>query len=199
VLALSEIVGDLAHALKAADSEAPVGASRTRTYSPGIGPLSEAAAIIAALKHLKTARPEYQAASPRPYPNSRKICDLLIPTEWAIEAKLLRPFGDNGRPAEHWIENILYPYRGTTSAIGDCYKLIESGFVERKAVVVFGFEHSPPQIGLEPAIRAFELVAEHVCGFKLSERVEAFFRDCIHPHHQQGSVYGWEVVGLAKQ
>jgi hypothetical protein len=48
-------------------------------------------------------------SSPKRYPNSRRQCDLVIPGEWAVEFKLLRPFGDNGAEAEDWSENVLHP------------------------------------------------------------------------------------------
>jgi hypothetical protein len=141
-------------------SSGPRGQSRARTYRPGIGPLAEADAIERALRLLKNGpqASDYRDASPKPYPNSRQKCDLVIPNEWAIELKLIRPFGDNGAEAEHWSENVLHPYAGNTSSIGDCFKLAQSNFAERKAVIVFGYEHTPPQIDLETAIRAFELL-----------------------------------------
>jgi hypothetical protein len=60
---------------------------------------------------------------------------------------------DNGRPAERWSENRLYPYAGNTSSLGDCLKLVGSDFTERKAVLVFGYEHTPPKIGRPSACR----------------------------------------------
>lgn len=193
---LDEFVHDFSMALKAVDAAAPQGRSRTRTYRPGVGPLGEADAIAYALPYLQAQRPNlYSTARPRPYPGSRQFCDLVIPGEWAIEMKLIRPFGDNGLQAEHWSENILHPYPGNTSSIGDCFKLLESGFPERKAVVVFGFEHTPSQIDLEPAARAFEVVAEQVCAIELGARHCAQCSDLIHPVHQQASVFGWEVLG----
>jgi hypothetical protein len=138
----------------------------------------------------------YETASPRQYPNSRRQCDLVIPGEWAIEFKLLRPFGDNGKEAEHWSENVLHPYPGNVSSIGDCIKLIESGFPERKAIVVFGYEHSPPQIDITPAVESFEIIAKEVVGIALSERLSAKFGPLIYPVHQQGKVFGWQILGL---
>src|SRR5215212_6896353 len=161
-LALGDIVSDFADAFQAVDGTRPQGASRTRTYRPGIGPLTEADAINRALQHLKegTRSTYYVDASPKRYPNSRQQCDLVVPGEWAIEFKLLRPFGDNGKVAEHWSENVLHPYRGNVSSIGDCIKLIESGFLESKAILVFGYEHSQPQIDITTAIESFEKIAE---------------------------------------
>jgi hypothetical protein len=51
-LSLSEVVSDFAVAFKAVDEMRPQGASRTRTYRPGIGPLTQADAVSRALQHL---------------------------------------------------------------------------------------------------------------------------------------------------
>jgi hypothetical protein len=120
---------------------------------------------------------------------------LVIPEAWAIEVKLARPYGDNGRPAERWSENLLYPYPGNTSSIGDCLKLLESGFSERKGILVIGYEHSPAKILLEPAIRGFELLARSVVGIQLSARAQSLVPGLVHPFHQQAMIYGWEIVG----
>jgi hypothetical protein len=122
-----------------------------------------------ALQHLKESKRSsyYRDASPTRYPNSRQQCDLVISHEWAIEFKLLRPFGDNGAEAEHWSENVLHPYPGNVSSIGDSIKLIQSGFTERNAVVIFGYEHSPPLIDITTAIESFEAIAKQVVGIEL--------------------------------
>lgn len=194
-LSLDRLITDLAAAFKAVDASAPQGRSTTRTYKPGIGPLPEADAIKRALDHLKqTDLDTYATATPAPYPGSRQLCDIVITGQWAIEAKLIRPFGDNGAPAEHWSENILHPYPGNTSSLGDAYKLLESNFPERKAIIVFGYEHSPPRIPLEPAVRSFETIATQVLDLSLGLRREAHFTDLIHPYHQQGTVYGRELL-----
>jgi hypothetical protein len=197
-LSLSDIVSDFADAFKAVDETRPQGASRTRTYRPGIGPLTEADAVNRALQHLReNARaPYYRDASPKRYPNTRQQCDLVIPDQWAIEFKLLRPFGDDGAEAAHWSENALHPYPGNVSSIGDSIKLIESGFPERKAIVIFGYEHSPPRIDITIAIESFEAIAKQVLGIELGARQSAQFSPLIHPVHQQGKVFGWQVLGL---
>jgi hypothetical protein len=119
----------------------------------------------------------------------------VIPGEWAIEFKLLRPFGDNGSEVEHWSENALHPYLGNVSSIGDSIKLIESGFFERKAILVFGYEHSSPLIEITIAIESFEAIAKQVVGIELGERYSAHFGPLIHPVHQRGEVFGWQVLG----
>jgi len=197
MLSLSQVVDDFAEAFEAVDATQPQGSSRTRTYRPGIGPLTELEALNRSLRQLQVdmQRTDYENASPERYPNSRQECDLVIPDQWAIEFKLLRPFGDNGKEAEHWSENVLHPYPGNVSSIGDCIKLIGSGFSENRAVIVFGYEHSPPQVDITRAIESFEVIAKEVVGAKLGERHSAVFGPLIHPVHQQGKVFGWEVLG----
>jgi hypothetical protein len=194
-LPLSQFVSEFASALKAVDATKPQGSSRTRTYRPGVGPLREDDAVSRALAVLRgDPGAVYLNAGPRSYPRTGQECDLVIPGEWAMELKLLRPFGDNCVEFEHWSENVLHPYAGTTSSVGDCLKLVGSGFAERKAVVVFGYEHTPPQISLEPAVRAFELIVPGVAGIPLSVRYEALAEGLVHPCHQQVRVFAWEVI-----
>jgi len=45
---------------------------------------------------------------------TKRTPDLLIPDKWAIECKIARPFGDNGKPAENWSINLPHPYAGNT-------------------------------------------------------------------------------------
>ena len=106
MLELSRLTADIAEALVRVDRKR----LRHKNFQPGIGPFGEAAAIRAALEELSAMdADEYGAARIQRNP------DLLIPGSWAIEAKIARPFGDNGRPAEHWSENLLHPYRGNVS------------------------------------------------------------------------------------
>ena len=194
MITLRQITTDFASALKAVDATAPQGSSLTRIYQPGIGPLTEAEAIRRAFAFLADQNPIYADAKPCLYPNKRQTCDIVMRGSWALEFKLIRPFGDNGVEAEHWSENILHPYPGNVSSIGDCLKLLSCEFAERKGVIVFGYEHTPPRIRLAPAIESFEIIAQKVAGIELGRRFEAFFDELIHPVHQQGWVYGWEVL-----
>lgn len=172
---LAALVEDLADALAAVDASKAV----HKEFRPGIGPFGEADAVRAALAWLKDSKPaQYNAAA------TKRLPDLLIPGHWAVELKIVRPFGDNGLSAEHWSENVLHPYPGNTSSLGDCMKLLASGLVERKAVVVFGFEHTPAQVPVEHAIRGFELLAKELLSLQLSPRIEALRTGLVHPVHQ---------------
>ena len=183
---LSALIQDIADALAAVDASK----AAHKQFQPGIGPFGEVDAVRAALDWLKSAKPAaYESAV------TKRLPDLLIPGKWAVELKIVRPFGDNGLSAEHWSENVLHPYPGNTSSLGDCMKLISSSLSERKAVVIFGFEHTPAQLPVEPAIRGFELLARDLLSLALSPRHEALRTGLVHPVHQQLRVFGFEVLG----
>lgn len=126
---------------------------------------------------------------------TKRTPDLLLKGQWAFEFKIARPFGDNGKLAENWSVNLVHPYEGNVSAIGDCFKLLGLDGPERKAVVVIGYEHSPPRLSLDPLLAAFEAVARNVAQINLGPRSEVTRRGLTHPVHQQLIVSAWEVLG----
>lgn len=191
-MTLQQLVHDLGQGLQDADAKGPT----YRSYQPGIGPHAEGAALRLALKQMEKESPDRygKAVQEVSYPEeSRKDCDLVVPGQWAVEVKLARAFRDNGNESPHWIEGVLYPYDDNKGIIGDCLRLRRSAFEERKAVLVIGYEHDPPQIEVETAMEAFEVVAEEVQGIDLGPRVNHSASGLIHPEHQQAIVYGWEI------
>jgi hypothetical protein len=109
---------------------------------------------------------------------------------WAVEVKLLRLLGDNGTPNGNMLMHILSPYASDHSALSDCAKLLASGFVERKAILIVGYDSSSHP--LEEAVWAFRLLVNN--RFEVREAASAPLRNLIHPVHSVGSVYGWEVL-----
>jgi hypothetical protein len=186
-ISLGQIVNHFAEALAEVDRLG----LQNKNYLAGIGPFGEVVAVRETLKYLKAAYPSiYRTAV------TKRCPDLLIPNEWALEFKIIRPFGNDNKLAEHWSENILHPYEGNVSSLGDCLKLIKSGFQEKKAVIVFAYEHTPPQVDLTIVLRSFEMIAKDILRIKLDNRCTAEFANLIHPVHQQGKVFGWEVLGM---
>ena len=160
-----------------------------RAFQLGVGPYGEANAVRRALQHMRERDPDRFGNA-----RTKRLPDLLIPGQWALEFKIIRPFGDNRLPAEHWSENILHPYPGNTSSLGDCMKLLQSGLPERKGIIVFGYEHAQAVVPLDPAIRSFELLAKEIMQIKLAPRIERRIDGLIHPVHQVLRVFGWEIL-----
>ena len=118
--------------------------------------------VVEELQRLFSERYEDKLTLNVPYPEaSRQKCDLCIGSapnwEWAIEVKMLRRMGDNGKPNDNILMHILSPYPQDRSALTDCSKLIESGFSGRKAVVIYGYDY--PEFSMDLAIQAFEILS----------------------------------------
>lgn len=197
IRALEQIVDDFTTALAELDASRPVGRGMgkvPREFKPGIGPLSEAETIKRCVAGLRENDTYYADAAPLRYVGSRSTCDLVIPGEWSIEFKQIRPFGDNGVEAEHWSQNALHPYPGHVSSLGDAMKLRSSDLTPRKAIIIFGYEHSPALLSLDPVIQGFELLATQLLGFQLGPRIERRIGPLVHPVHQVGRVFAWELM-----
>ncbi|MGE5693311.1 MAG: hypothetical protein ACM3YF_05980 [Candidatus Zixiibacteriota bacterium] len=184
---LEQVVIDIVGALVAVDS------SRVpfKAFQPGVGPYGEPQLVRAVSEHLNSL-PAYGGTA-----RTQRTPDLFLPKRWALEFKLARPFGDNGKEAENWSVNLLHPYEGSTSIIGDCLKLEKLDGPERRAAIVIGYEHTPPQVSLVPLLNAFELVATGVMGIRLGQRHQVVRAGLVHPVHQQLTVSAWEVLRRA--
>jgi hypothetical protein len=181
---LGRVIIDVADALKNLDD------SRItfKTFHPGIGPFGEPQLVKLVAAQMNEL-PRYSSSV-----TTMRTPDLLVCRHWALEIKLARPYGDNDRLAENWSVNLLHPYAGSTSLLGDCLKLRMLPCKERKGVLAIGYEHEPARLDLEPLWRAFELVASGVLNLNLGPRIVARRKGLIHPVHQQVIVVGWELT-----
>jgi hypothetical protein len=191
---LAEFVRDFALAFKAADALRPqaISARSGRTYQPGLGPHGEDAAVSLVLAQLTTvATRNYSWSTQLPYPGESQKCDIALgsPIEWVIEVKMARAFGDNGKPDDTYLKDLLSPYPQDHSALTDATKLRSSRFECQKALLVYGFEYE--RRPLDPALRALETLLR--ADGAVLDRVEAAFIDLVHPVHNRGRVLGWEV------
>jgi hypothetical protein len=182
---LSKLVSDVSQCLFDIDAS---GIS-FKDFRPGVGPYGDPQLVKLIAERLNQNHGYAGRAITKRSP------DLLIRGEWAIEVKIARPFGDNGREAENWSVNLLHPYPGNVSVIGDCYKLLDFSGPERRVVLVIGYEHNPPIIQLSRLLNAFEAVASQTCGIHLSDRSEICLTELVHPIHQVLRVAAWEVLG----
>lgn len=181
---LEEVLADVTAALVAIDAPR----QPFRIFQPGIGPYGEPQLVKLIAAHLNQL-PNYNGKV-----RTKRCPDLLIPGEWAIEFKITRPLGDNGREAENWSVNLLHPYSGNISALGDCLKLARYQGTERRAIFVIGYQHVPPKIDLTPLIESFEVIAKQVLGIVLSPRIETLRATLVHPIHQCLRVFAWELL-----
>src|SRR5215471_13271188 len=105
---------------------------------------------------------------------------------------MLRLISDNGKLNDNMLMHILSPYPAHRSTLTDCEKLAASGLGGRKAILIFGYEYDGWD--MIPTIEAFETLAlERV---RLGVRNTARFADLVHPVHQQGAVFAWEITLL---
>ncbi|CAN5536006.1 hypothetical protein BH09PLA1_BH09PLA1_07770 [soil metagenome] len=123
-----------------------------------------------------------------------RVPDVLIPSRWALEFKIVRPFGDNGFEAEHWSQNLMHPYAGNVSAIADALKLMRHEGDERRGIVVIAYEHVPPKIDTNLLVSAFELVSRELLRIPLGGRAVSVVENCVHPVHQRAIISGWEIA-----
>ena len=195
---LQHLVNDFASAIESIDRSAPVRtSSRTgKPYQPGIGPHPETETVAMVATRLASVDPssygDYRLGEP--YPGaSRQKCDWTLgdPRMWAIEVKMLRLMGDNGKPNDNMLMHILSPYPGHRSALTDVEKLAASGFDCSRAVLIYGFDDAAWPMDL--AIDSFEVLAQGRAG--LSERRQAPFKNLIHPVHREGWVVAWQILG----
>lgn len=200
---LATFVADFGTAIRRTDARRPQ-AANVRTgaaYQPGIGPHPETQAVELIIEELQTLVPDrYGGRLPTsvPYASaSRQKCDLCIGAapawEWAIEIKMLRLMGDNGKPNDNMLMHILSPYPKDRSALTDCVKLLESGLQGQKAIVIYGFDY--PSLPMDPAIEAFETLARQ--RVNLGDRRVASYDELVHPVHRAGRVFGWEISNHA--
>ncbi|GCE16990.1 hypothetical protein KDK_07900 [Dictyobacter kobayashii] len=165
-------------------------------YSPGIGPHTETETINLVIGELVALYPDrYENYSIQvPYAETRQKCDICLGKadnwEWIIEVKMVRFFGDNGKPADTIITHLLSPYYTDHSALSDCEKLTQSSFLGNKAILIYGYDYD--KRSLDPAIDAFEVLAKE--KVILGDRITSTFEGLIHPVHKRGRVFAWEVV-----
>src|SRR5262249_42975074 len=198
MLALADLIQDIATAIKRIDERRPQSANaRTRAlFQPGIGPHTETQAvnlIVSELSQISRLRYAGRLHVNVPYAVGRQKCDLCIWTspswDWAVEFKMLRLMGDNGKPNDNMLMHILSPYANDRSALTDCIKLVESGLSSHMAIVIYGFDYK--QLPMDPAIEAIEVLAGR--WVELTSRAVGSYHDLVHPVHREGRVFGWEV------
>ena len=180
---MQQLVDDIADALRAVDC----GGVAFKQFQPGVGPYGEPQLTKLVAQHLAKCSDRY------PGVKTCRVPDLLVPNLWALEFKIVRPFGDNGAEAEHWSQNLLHPYPGNVSAISDVFKLMARDGPESRGIIVITYEHEIPKIDVSILVSAFELLCRQLLMLPLGERHIRVVGNCVHPVHQKAMVYGWPL------
>jgi hypothetical protein len=197
-VSLSDLVSDFARAIRAVDAHVPVAlSSRTgSSYQPGIGPHTEAQTVRLVMTYLADTDPGQYSPHRLGVPygdGTRQACDVCLGRpeawDWAIEVKMLRLMGHNGKLNDNMIMHILSPYPAHRSALTDCAKLLASKLGDKKAILIYGYDY--PDWPMDPAIDAFGVLASRQAKF--ADRAEASFDELVHPVHRRGRVFGWQV------
>ena len=191
---LDQFVSDFAAGIQLADRKAP----QSKQWRPGIGPHDERDVIRLVMQELGEQWPDrYGTYSIEvPYPASAQSCDLCLGNPpayaWAFEIKALRLLGDKGHAGggRDDVSKILSPYPQQRSALTDCAKLTSARLGDRQAIVIYAYDW--PDFPALAVVEIFEMAATQ--RVTLGARVAHHFHGLIHPVHQQGSVYGWELL-----
>ena len=96
---LERVISDIADALKSIDTSGV----RFKDFRAGVGPYGEPQLVKLIAEHLSRS-PQYAQGA-----KTMKTPDLLIAGFWALEIKIARPFGDNGKRAEKLVRQSASP------------------------------------------------------------------------------------------
>jgi hypothetical protein len=185
---MQQLIDDIGAAIRAIDR---CGVPFKR-FQCGVGPYGEPQLTKLIVRHLAGTHPSRYAGI-----KTSRVPDVLIPERWALEFKIVRPFGDNGIEAEHWSQNLLHPYPGNVSAIGDALKLMRHEGSERRGIIAITYEHEPPEIDVGILVSGFELLCRQLLRLPLGDRYTCVVGGCVHPVHQRATVYGWPMAPMA--
>ena len=94
-LPLQRVISDIANALVAIASSGVPFQTRSRSYSPGVGPYGEPQLLKKVAASLNKMNVYHRKIVTRRNP------DLLIHGSWTFECKIVRPFGYYGKEAEN--------------------------------------------------------------------------------------------------
>ena len=185
----------VAASIERVDARCPAYVTRSgREYRPGIGPYPENKAMELVAGELRDFAAVVCGQFIAYPPASRQKCDLWLgdPLEWVVEVKMGRFRGDNGKPDDMGIKDLISPFRADRSALIDGVKLAESTFSSRKAVLVYGFDDA--ERPLKDAIGALDLLLHE--RVTVVSRSEAPLVGLRHPVFNSGRVVAWEINGV---
>ncbi len=183
-----DILNLIAQALYEADDNV-----QEEGYDPGIGPCREVLQVTAVSDYLISNN--YESEREVQYPNNHRYrADLLIDNSLVVEAKLLRPLGNNGQPnGANWYSKILYPFENVNSSYNDVRKLIESGFNCDKAIILLAHFNEDSRNMVESTVENYnDLISRDFPNIDFDFQSSIEFDDLVHPEMNILKIYGWK-------
>lgn len=196
---LEELADGFAAVMQQVDSEAEHG-----RWKPGIGPFEEERQVERLLGTFReTHDPGWSIETEVSYPDSGQRCDLVVNADQhriPIEAKLLRFRLDNGNIDSNCYMSVFSPFpeESSSSLLTDVQKLRNSTFGTHGGVLGLYYEKEDEpyeQMQVEKIARKFAEDAGYWYDIDVTVGRIAKFSELRHPHHQQGAVVAWEILG----
>lgn len=194
---LEELTEDMAAVIPTVDAET------TGQYGDGLGSEDEERQIELILDHLRSTDERYEAVEREvSYPDLDGRCDLVLPTETSVEAKLIRYWRANGDPEPAMYGHVFSPFHRNT-LLTDARHLHASGFGERSGLLGLFYTRAdgdPKTVEALPERYTAADIAEkvvrdidHWYDAEASVCRIAEFDGLQHTVHRQGAAISWVV------
>jgi hypothetical protein len=194
---LSQFAEDIADVIPAVDADTQ------GQYGDGLGSESEERQVKLLLEALADRNETYADVEREvSYPDRTANCDIRLPDDTPVEAKLLRYWRANGDPEPNWYKHVFSPFNRNT-LLTDAERLHESEFDKPGGLLgLFYNSGSDDPTSVEELPEKFEAseLAEKVLedieywyDFDAEICEVAPFSGLQHEVHQQGAVITWVV------
>jgi hypothetical protein len=197
-LSLDEFTEDIANAIPAVDRVT------TGQYGDGLGSEDEERQLKLLLDHLRKTDDRYSAVDREvSYPDGSEKCDLVLPNEMPVEAKLIRYWRANGDPEPTMYGHVFSPFHQNTLLM-DARRLHTSEFNGRGGLLGLFYkraDNDPETVEALPERYTAADIAE-----KVSHDIEYWydevnanictiteFSSLQHSIHKKGAVISWMV------
>jgi hypothetical protein len=194
---LAQFAEDLAAVLPAVDAQTE------GQYGNGLGSEDEETQLDLLIEKLREESTQYQDIQREiPYPESRQVCDLLLPGQVPVEAKLIRYWRANGDPEHYMPMRVFSPFHEST-LLTDAQKLHDADFDRTGGLLGLFYKRSdddPETVAALPERFTADELAERVAhdiaywhGIDAEICAVESFSGLRHRIHKQGAVITWAL------
>lgn len=194
---LSRFAEDVASIVPSVDAETD------GEYGSGLGSEPEERQVELLLDALTEQDEAYQATRQEVgYPNQTATCDIVLPGQIPVEAKLLRYWRANGDPEDFWYTHVFSPFNKNT-LLTDAKRLHEADFQQPGGILGLFYQRAVDDgesvKGLKerftPTEMAEKVAHEIEYWYDFGTKVcrVAPFRGLQHSIHQRGAAITWTV------